>query len=164
MTVRTLLALATLALLALPAVSAAAPDRPARGPSAEALRIARESRAAWSLGRLAVREQHGRVRRARVDLVHGGAVVGRLRVDPRTGGFLVEHEAGAAPAEPLDPSGLRAGAEQALRDLDVGGWAWPAEHGAAWRVPLLYRGRVVGTVTVDPRKGRLLPDNDEDDD
>lgn len=187
MTIGTILVLA----LSLAGVPAAASDRPGdgapaeahrasaaaasasaetHGAPAEALGIARESRAAWSLGRLTVRERRGRPPRVHADLLNDGTVVGRLRIDPGTGGFLARRERGGTPAGSLDLTGLQAAAGRALAEVEIGGWAWPTRRGRAWGVPLLYRGRVVGSVAVDVRGGRLLPrddegeDNDEDDD
>ncbi len=176
MTIAAILALALLApagasVAVLAFEPAAAADRPrhdaptatARA-SAEALRIARESRAGWSLGRLAVRDRQGRPPRVRADLLHDGTVVGRLRIDPGTGGFLPRREPGEALSGPLDLPGLQAAAGRALAEIEIGGWTWPVGCGRAWGVPLLYRGRVVGTVAVDVRGGRLLPVDDEEND
>ena len=147
--------LGLLALLS--AVPAGADDRSAPMAASDVLRIARESQAGWSLGRLQVREKDGKPPRVRVDLISGGKVVGRLRVDPRSGGFLGEgDERGLAPA-PLDLSRLRVDAERSLRDIEVGNRTWPTDHGRAWRVPLRYQGRVVGTIKVDVRQGLLRP-------
>jgi hypothetical protein len=133
---------------------AGAEDRSAPGVWSDALRIVRESRAGWRLGRLKVREKDGQPR-VRFDLIADGKVIGQLRVDPSSGGFLGEDDAaGPAPAQ-LDLSRLRADAERALRDIEVGDRTWPTEHGQAWRVPLRYQGRVIGTIKVDVRKGRL---------
>ena len=141
---------------------AAASDRPAQGASADALRVARESLGRLSLGKLMVRERsHGRIR-ARAELLFSGAVVARLRVDPRTGAFLVEDERAETPSETLDSASLRAAVDRSLHQLEVGDWIWPTEHGRAWGVPLKYQGRVVGTLKIDPQKGPLPRESDED--
>lgn len=139
-----------------------AAEPPAQGAAAEALRVARESRARWSLGRLDLRERRDGSARVRAELVLRGAVVARLRVDPRTGEFLPEKERRGAPARAVDLAALRAAVERSLRDLEVGEWTWPTEHGRAWGVPLKYGGRVVGKLKVDARRGPL-PIREEDD-
>jgi hypothetical protein len=120
---------------------------PADGGSAEALRIAHESRPGWRLGEVRVRRHHDRPR-AEAEVISEGRVVARLRM-PASG----------------DPGAVKAEAERILSRIEIGRWAWPTEHGRAWRVPLQDGGRVVGTIKVDTRRGRLLPqDEDEDDD
>lgn len=131
---------ALLTLLALGAARAVADDRRSHpairpGGSLAALAAARASRAEWVLGALAVRQ--GR---------EGGFIV---RADLRYRGTRVAR--------------LREAVERALHDLEVGGIAWPGEHGRAWRFPLVYRGRVVGRLAVSRADGRLLADDGDDD-
>lgn len=140
---------------------ALASDRPPRGTSVEALRIARESRTRWSLGRLTVRQKAGRPARVRAELLLSGTVVATLRVDPRTGAFLSEGEHPERGADAPDLPRLRAAVERSLQYLKVGEWTWPTEHGRAWGVPLKFQGRVVGTIKVDVRNGPL-PKRDDD--
>ncbi len=123
--------------------------------SIAALEAARVSRGEWRLSPFVVRRTDDGRRRVRAALLYRGAVVARLRVDPRTGRFLGARERAEAPAEALDLIRLRAQAERALMDVAVAGWAWPAEDGRAWRFPLVYDGRVVGQITVDGRDDRV---------
>jgi len=141
---------------------ALAADRAPHGTSAQALKVARESLTRCSLGRLAVRQKGDRPERVRAELLFGGTVVARLRVDPRSGVFLAKDERPGATGEMLDAPALRAAAERSLQTLEIGEWAWPAEHGRAWGVPLRSRGRVVGKIAVDVEKG-FLPVKDDDD-
>ncbi|HSB72343.1 MAG TPA: hypothetical protein VLH58_05030 [Candidatus Methylomirabilis sp.] len=141
---------------------AVASDRPPQATSAEALKLARDSVGRLDLKRLSVRERgHGHVR-VRAEILFNGQVVTRLRVNPETGGFLAEEEHFESSGAPLDPPALRAAVERSLRQLEVGDWTWPTEHGRAWGVTLKHRGRVVGTLKVDPKRGLLPRDNDED--
>jgi hypothetical protein len=152
---------ALLAVLAL-----ATPDAPAlaQGGSAEALRIVREDRAAWRVGALTVDDGHTARARVRVEIVSGGRVIARLRLDPATGAFVARDARRSATA-PDTATALRPAAERALARLEVGPWAWPHGDGQAWRVALHYDGRAVGSVTVDVRHGRLrahTKDHDEE--
>jgi hypothetical protein len=155
MLIRTTLLLAGLALsllLGAPAVRA--------GDSSQALRVARESQARWTIGSVRARHKHGRVD-VRADLMVDGVVVAHLRLDPKTGEFVADKAyTSAVDAETL--TRLKAGATHALSRVEVGGWAWPAEHGRAWRVPLRYKGRAVGTVTVDVERNRLVGKRERD--
>ncbi len=139
----------------------AAERAPLTGPD-EALRIARESQGQWSLGRVTVRQKFLGSMRARAELVLSGRVVARLRVDPATGAFLAEDERPKPPGQALDSGALRAALERSLHSLEIGNWTWPTEHGRAWGVPLKYGGRVVGIIKVDPQRG-LLGREDEND-
>jgi hypothetical protein len=148
------------------AVPAGASGPAAPGASSEALQIARASQPGWRLGRLVARE-HDRRRSIEAELLSGGTPVAWLRVDPATGRLLPRGERAARGAAPLDPERLRTQVEAALGRLQVGTWAWPAEHGRAWAVPLRWEGRVVGAIKVDVRRARVLAaehDDDEDDD
>lgn len=141
---------------------AVASDRQPPAASAEALRLARDSVGRLGLKQLSVRERsHGRVR-VRAEILFSGQVVARLRVNPQTGDFLTEEERVEPSGAPLDPPALRAAVERSLRQLEVGDWTWPTEHGRAWGVSLKHRGRVVGTLKVDPKRGLLPRENDED--
>ncbi len=166
MTPVTLLALVLL--LALETSHAGADDRerrpaPPPGGSVAALEAARSTRGEWTLGPLVVRRGRDGGRTVRADLRYRGAVIGRLRIDPRTGRFLGARERATAPAEALDLARLRGEAERALMDLEVGGWAWPGEHGRAWTFPLVHQGRVVGRLAVSRADGRLITDDEDDD-
>ena len=155
MVMRTLLFLGWVALsITLGAPSARAAD------SSQALRIARESQARWTIGSLRVRDKHGRVR-VQADLMADGVVIAHLRLDPRTGEFVGE-KAYAAGVDAEALARLKAAATRALPEVEVGGWAWPAERGRAWRVPLRYRGRPVGAVTVDVERNRLVGARERD--
>ena len=139
-----------------------ASDHSSRGTSADALEVARESLGRLSLGRLSLRERsHGRPR-ARAEVLLDGVVVARLLVDPRTGAFLAEEERSQTSGDSLDGSALRAAVDRSLRQIEIGEWTWPTERGRAWGVPLKYQGRVVGTLKVDPQKGPLPRESDED--
>jgi len=153
-------------LLLLIIAAGAAASEPARSRAAEALEIARASRAGWRLGRLTVETRQDRPPRVRAELMSSGAVVARLRVDPATGGFLAKDERAQAVTTPRDLDRLRSDVERELGRLDVGGWTWPSEHGRAWGVPVRYRERVVGRLKVDVQERRLLAErnHDEDDD
>lgn len=152
------------ALLPLVLASASAASEPAPSGSATALEIARATRAAWRPGRLTLDQREGRSPRVRAEILSGGAVVARLRVNPETGGFLAKDERVQAPVGSLDLGRLRGEVERELGRLEVGGWAWPSEHGRAWGVPLRYQGRVVGRLKVDVQQRRLLAVRDHDDD
>ena len=160
--------LLTLALLALAAQVAAGPaEPPPRSVSTTAIEIARESRAQWRIGALTLRTRESRPIRVRVELLAGGSVVARLRVDPVTGGFLSEDQRPGSTAAPPDLARLRGAVERELAHLEIGGWAWPSEHGRAWAVPLRYHERVVGKLKVDVQRKRLLArehNNQEEDD
>ena len=143
---------------------AAAASEPAPGASAAALDIARATRADWRLGRLTLEKREGRQPRVRAEVMLGGAVVARLRVDPATGGFLAEDERAQRSIASPDIGRLRGDVERALGRVEVGGWAWPSKHGQAWGVPLRYQGRVVGKLTVDVRQTKLLSTRSEDED
>ncbi|HSB78332.1 MAG TPA: hypothetical protein VLM91_06075 [Candidatus Methylomirabilis sp.] len=137
-------------------------DHPSQGTSADALKVARESLGRFSLGSLTVRERsHGRLR-ARAEILLDGTGVARLLVDPRTGTFLSEEERPQFSGEMLDGPTLRLAVERSLRQLEIGEWTWPTEHGRAWGVPLKYQGRVVGTLKIDRQKGVLPRESDED--
>jgi hypothetical protein len=157
--------LATLMLLGAAAMPAAASERAASGASSEALRIARASQPGWRLGRLLTREHDGR-RRVEAELLSDGTPVAWLRVDPGTGRFLPRGDRPARGQGSLDPARLRPQVAAAVAGLEPGGWAWPVEHGRAWAVPLRWQGRVVGTIRIDVRGGRVLTAerHDEDDD
>jgi hypothetical protein len=159
------LVLATLMLLGGAALPAAAAEETASGASSEALRIARAGRAGWHLGRLRTRG-HDRRSHIEAELLAGGAPVARLRVDPGSGRLLARGERPALGAAGLDPARLRSLVEEAFRRLELGTWAWPAEHGRAWAIPLRSEGRVVGAIKVDVRRARVLaaePDDEDDD-
>jgi hypothetical protein len=153
-----------LPLLVLAGVAAA--SEPAPGGSAAALDIARASRAEWRLGRLTIERREGRPPRVRAEVMSGGAVVARLRVDLATGAFLAKDERAQTSGASPDLGRLRSDVERALGLVEVGGWAWPSKHAQAWGVPLRYQGRVVGKLTVDIRQRKLLAtrSHDEDDD
>jgi hypothetical protein len=141
---------------------AVASDRPPQAASADALRVARESLGRLSLGRLTVRERSHERLRARAEVLLNGAVVARLLVDPRTGAFLAEEERSQISGDALDGPALRVAVERSLRQIEIGEWTWPTERGRAWGVPLKFRGRVVGTLKVDPQRGPLPRESDED--
>jgi hypothetical protein len=123
------------------------------GDSSQALRVARESQARWTIGSVRARQDHGRVR-VQADLMADGVVIAHLRLDPKTGEFVADKAyTNAVDAGTL--ARLNAAASRALSQVEVGGWAWPAEHGR-WRVALRYKGRPVGTVTVDVARERLV--------
>lgn len=143
---------------------APASDRPGGGTSAEALRVARESLSQWSLGRLTIRPRQQKPARVRAELLYRGKVVAKLRVDPRTGGFLAKDQRPEWSAETPDLPSLRAAVEEAMRHLEIGTWAWPKEHGRAWGVPLKYQGRVVERIVVSDKSGPLPVEDDDDDD
>jgi hypothetical protein len=130
------LALLALAVLAFPV--AAGPTTAGR--SAEALEIARASRSRWCIGRVDL-DEHDGVTTIEAEMVIDGLPVARVRIDP-----------GATPG--LQP---RQAVERALPRVEVGTWAWPTDHGRAWAVPLRLDGRVIGTLKVDARAGRILP-------
>lgn len=135
------------------------------GTSDEALRIAQASQPGWRLGRLVAREHDGR-RHVEAELLSGGTPVAWLRVDPGTGRFLSRGERPVR-GQPLpDPAQLRLRVEKALSRIEVGTWAWPADHGRAWAVPLRWEGRVVSAVKIDVRGARVLAAeyHDEDND
>ena len=144
----------------------AAASEPAPGGSAAALDIARATRAEWRLGRLTIERREGRQPRVRAEVMSGGAVVARLRVDPATGGFLAKDKRAQTSSASPELGRLRGDVERELGRVEVGGWAWPSKHGQAWGVPLLYQGRVVGKLKVDVRQRKLLAalSDDEDDD
>ena len=124
------------------------------GDSSEALRIARQSQERWTIGSVTTRDKHGHVR-VRADLMADGVVIAHLHLDPKTGEFVDEKAyTNAVDAETLPR--LKAAAARSVSQVEVGGWAFPAEHGRAWRVPLRYKGRSVGTVTVDVERNRLV--------
>ena len=152
------------ALLPLVLASASAASEPAPSGSAAALEIARATRSEWRLGRLMLDQREGRPPRVWAEILSGGAVVARLRVNPETGGFLAKDERVQPPVTSLDLARLRGEVEHELGRLEVGGWAWPSEHGRAWGVPLRYQGRVVGRLKVDVQQRRLLAVHDHDDD
>jgi hypothetical protein len=155
MLIRTLLLLGCVAL----SMTLGAPSVPA-GDSSQALRIARESQARWTIGLLRARDKHGRVR-VQADLLADGVVIAHLRLDPRTGEFVSDKAyTTAVDAEAL--ARLKAAATRALSQVEVGGWAWPAERGRTWRVPLRYKGGPVGTVTVDVERNRLVAKRERD--
>lgn len=129
--------------------------------SSEALRIARQGQARWSIGAVRLHDKHGRVR-VEAELVADGVVIAHLRLDPRTGAFVRDKVYADHLAAP-DPVSLKAAAVRALPRIEVGGWAWPAEHGRAWRVPLRYDGRVIGTVTVDAQRSQLIGHGERED-
>ena len=160
--------LLTLALLGLAArVAAGSAEPPPRSASTAAIEIARESQAQWRIGPLTLRTRETRAIRVRAELLAGGRVVARLRVDPATGGFLAEDQRPSSTAAPPDLVRLRAEVERELAHLEIGGWAWPSYHGRAWAVPLRYRERVVGKIKVDVQGRRLLArerHDQEDDD
>jgi hypothetical protein len=155
------------ALLTVLALAAPAARALAQGGSAEALRIVREDRAAWRVGALTVHDGHdghAARTRVRVEIVSGGRVIARLRLDPATGAF-VAREAPRSATAPDATAALRPAAERALARLQVGPWAWRDGDGEAWRVALHCDGRAVGSVTVDVRHGRLrahTKDHDEE--
>jgi hypothetical protein len=144
--------LAVCATVTVPAVAAAT--------SSEALRIARESRSRWTIGAVRRHDGHGRTR-AHADLVADGVVIARLRLDPSTGA-LVPDKRYADTLSVNDLARLQAEAIRALSHLEIAGWAWPAAHGHAWRIPLRSDGRVVGTVTVDVERGRLVGEHERE--
>ncbi len=151
-------------LLAVLALAAPAAPALAQGGSAEALRIVREDRAAWRVGALTVHDGQSARARVRVEIVSGGRVIARLRLDPATGAF-VARDAPRSAVAPDAATALRPAAERALARLEVGPWAWRDGDGEAWRVALHYDGRAVGSVTVDVRHGRLrahTKDHDEE--
>ncbi len=129
--------------------------------SAEALRLARESRAHWTLGQLEVRHRRCRFPRVRAELLDSGRVVARLRVDPATGGILAEDECPTRGGDLENLATLRSTVERALHQLEIGNWTWPAEQGRAWGVPLRYGDRVVGTLKIDVRQGPLARTDDD---
>lgn len=130
------------------------------GDSSQALRIARQSQAHWTIGPVTVRDRDGRVS-AQAALMADGLVIAYLRLDPRTGGFVGDRAyTGAVDPETL--ARLKVQAARALSQVQVGGWAWPTEHARAWRVPLQYQGRAVGSVTVDVERNRLLGKGERD--
>ena len=132
----------------------------AAGASSEALRIARDSQPRWTIGAVRVRTSHGRAR-ARADLVADGVVIAHLRLDPQTGAPVPDkRDADLLTAE--DVARLHAAATRALSRLEIAGSAWPATHGHAWRIPLRCDGRMVGTVTVDVERGRLVGENERE--
>jgi hypothetical protein len=142
-------------------------SEPAQGGSAAALDIARATRAEWRLGRLTIERREGRQPRIRAEVMSGGAVVARLRVDPATGGFLAKDERAQSSSASPEIARLRGDVERQLGRVEVGGWAWPSKHAQAWGVPLRYEGRVVGKLNVDLRQRKLLAtrsDDNEDDD
>jgi hypothetical protein len=155
----------TLMLLGAAAVPARASERAASGSSGEALRLARASQPGWRLGRFLTREHDGR-RHVEAELLSDGTPIAWLRVDPNTGRFLPRGERPARGLGSLDPARLRPQVAAAIAALEPGAWAWPVEHGRAWAVPLRWEGRVVGTIRIDVRGGRLLAAerDDEDDD
>jgi hypothetical protein len=140
---------------------AQASERLLGGTSAEALRIARDRQAHWTLGQLGIRHKWFGPPRVRAELLDDGRVVARLRVDPATGGFLARHERPTGGGDVRDLDALRSAVERALHRLEIGDWTWPTEQGRAWGVPLRYGDRVVGTLKVDVRQG-LLARTDED--
>ena len=129
--------------------------------SAAALRLARESRARWTLGNFEVRHLRCIFPRIRAELLDTGRVVARLRVDPATGDILAEDECPTREGNLDDLAALRPTVERALHRLEIGNWTWPTEQGRAWGVPLRYGDRVVGILKVDVRQG-LLTRTDED--
>jgi hypothetical protein len=130
------------------------------GDSSQALRIARQNQARWTIGPVTVRDRDGRVS-AQAALMADGIVIAYLRLDPRTGEFVGDRAyTGAVDPETLARSKVHAA--RALSQVQVGGWAWPAEHARAWRVPLQYKGRAVGSVTVDVERNRLLGKGERD--
>lgn len=141
---------------------AAAASEPAPGGSAAALDIARATRAEWRLGRLILERREGRQPRVRAEVMSGGAVVARLRVDPATGGFLAKDKRAQTSSASPELGRLRGDVERELGRVEVGGWAWPSKHGRAWGVPLRYQGRVIGKLTVDVRQRKLLATRSED--
>lgn len=144
----------------------AAASEPAPGVSAAALEIARATRAEWRLGRLMVERREGRQPRVRAEVMSGGAVVARLRVDPATGGFLAKEQRAQTSSASPELDRLRGAVERELGRVEIGDWAWPSKHAQAWGVPLRYQGRVVGKLKVDVRQRKLLEtrSDDEDDD
>jgi hypothetical protein len=162
-----MLALATQVALAGTAVGARASEPATPGTSSsDALQIARTSQPGWRLGRLMARE-HDRRRSVEAELLSGGTAIAWLRIDPVTGRLLPRGDRAARGAAPIDPERLRPQVEAALGRLEIGTWAWPAEHGRAWAVPLRWEGRVVGAIKIDVRRARLLAaehDDDEDED
>lgn len=159
------LVLTALLLLGAAAVPAPASERAPSGASSEALRIARASQPGWRLGRLLTREHDGRPH-VEAEVLSDGTPVAWLRVDPGTGRFLSRGERPVRGPGSLDLSRLRPQVASAIADLEAGTWAWPAEHGRAWAVPLRWDGRVVGAIKVDVGRARLLTaeHDDEDDD
>ena len=153
---------ALLPLLVLAHAAAASESTP--GGSAAALDIARATQPEWRLGRLTLERREGRQPRVRAEVMSGGAVVARLRVDPATGGFLAEDERAQSSITSPELDRLRGDVERALGRVEVGGWAWPSKHGQAWGVPLRYQGRVVGKIKVDVRQRKLLATRSEDED
>jgi hypothetical protein len=139
-------------------------SEPAQGGSAAALDIARSTRAEWRLGRLMLEKREGRQPRVRAEMMSGGVVVARLRVDPATGGFLAKDERAQPSSASPEIARLRGDVERQLGRVEVGGWAWPSKHAQAWGVPLRYEGRVVGKLKVDVRQRKLLATRSEDED
>lgn len=152
---RTLLLLGCLALM-----TGVAPPSARAGDSGQALRIARESQTRWTIGPPSVREKRGRAR-VQADLIVDGVVIARLRLDPRTGEF-VDDKIYTSGVDAGTLSRVNAAATRALPQIEVGGWAWPAERGRVWRVPLRYKGRAIGTVTVDVDRNRLVGKQERD--
>jgi hypothetical protein len=128
--------------------------------SSQALRVARESQGRWTIGSVTARDRHGRVR-VRADLMADGVVIAHFHLDPNTGEF-VDGNAYTNAVDDERLARLKAAAARALSQMEVGGWTWPAEHGRAWRVPLSYKGRPVGTVTVDVERNRLVGKRERD--
>ncbi len=139
----------------------AAPVSAVAGTSSDALRIARDSRARWSIGAVRLHDKHGRAR-VQADLLADDVVIARLRLDPKTGA-LVGEKVYADRLGSEDIPRLRASASRALSRVEVGSWAWPAERGRLWRVPLRYEGRVIGVLTVDVQRSRLIAKGERDD-
>ncbi len=132
-----------------------------RGTSADAVRVARESQAHWTLGRLMVRHRRCVAPRVLAEVLDAGLVVARLRLDPATGGFLAKDECPPGGGDVGDLTALRPAVERALHRLEIGDWMWPTEQGQAWGVPLRYGDRVVGTLKVDVRQRLLVRTDDE---
>lgn len=143
--------------------SAAASEQAAAGASSEALRIAQTSQAGWRLGRLVAREHAGR-RHVEAELLSHGTPIARLRVDPGTGRLLQRGERPVPGLPSIDPAQLRPQIERAIGHLELGTWAWPAEHGRAWAVPVRWEGRLVGAIKIDVRRRRILTAEHDDED